>query len=263
MITVATYNILHGHYSDLILENIKTLIDAGAGVICLQEADPPFKILLDEFLKQPRYKNWRAHYAHQGPVSNLAVLWDGLTLEPQKFHDLLLPNLGHADLVQRLKRHTSIFQRGALVGNFLFRGKILRVTSAHLGWEGGVRHRLKQLAFLREFLDGSSADCDVVAGDFNTWAPAVFRGRQGNKVQKVLGAAYTNALPKLKWSCDLSYSVPQDGWGPVVKICRPLGIKLKSRLDYLFVRNLKVVSAEMLDLPGSDHRPLMARLGMK
>jgi endonuclease/exonuclease/phosphatase family metal-dependent hydrolase len=149
------------------------------------------------------------------------------------------------------------------VGNFLFRGKALRVTSAHLGWEGGVRHRLKQLAFLREFLDSSPADCDVVAGDFNTWAPAVFRRRQGKKVQKVLGADYTNTLPKLKWSCDLSYSVPQDGWGPVIRICKPLRIKLKSRLDYLFARNLEVIDAEMLDLPGSDHRPLLAKLAVK
>jgi endonuclease/exonuclease/phosphatase family metal-dependent hydrolase len=263
MITVATYNILHGHYSDLILNNIANLISEGVGVICLQEADPPFKRLLEDFLKRPEYKNWQARYAHQGPVSNLAILWDSSALKPEKFHDILLPNLGRADLVQRLKRHTEVFQRGALVGNFSVGEKAVRITSAHLGWEGGVRHRLNQLAFLKNYLDAHPADADVVAGDFNTWAPAMFRRRQGKKVQKVLGQAYTNALPKLKWSCDLSYSVPQDGWGPVIKICRPLGIKLKSRLDYLFARNLKVVSAEMLDLPGSDHRPLMAKLEMK
>jgi endonuclease/exonuclease/phosphatase family metal-dependent hydrolase len=38
---------------------------------------------------------------------------------------------------------------------------------------------------------------------------------------------------------------------------------MRSLLDYIFVKkNIYIVSTEMLDLPGSDHRPLIIELDL-
>jgi endonuclease/exonuclease/phosphatase (EEP) superfamily protein YafD len=75
---------------------------------------------------------------------------------------------------------------------------------------------------------------------------------------KALGAEYLNVLPSLPWTYDNSYFAPQDGLEKLTKLCRWAGLKFRSRLDYFFARNLKFISGEMLNLPGSDHRPLLA-----
>ena len=53
-ITCATYNILHGYHRELVLKNIRFLIDEGADVICLQEAEGRFKGALPKLLVEKR-----------------------------------------------------------------------------------------------------------------------------------------------------------------------------------------------------------------
>ena len=258
MLTVATYNILHGYRTSLILDDIKILIGKGADVICLQEADLPFENPLNDLLKHEALKNWQVQYTHYGIAGNVALMWNSDRVKLQHAETILLPRLPGLSILQKLRGGKEILQRVALTGEFLVDGKIVHITGTHLAWEGGVKHRLKQLAYLRGHLSKQPYDREVLAGDFNTFAPAALRYFQGKKVQNILGERYINALPNLHWSCDISYTAPQDGWDNIVKVFNFFGIKMRSRLDYLFARNLKIISSEMLDLPGSDHRPLIA-----
>ncbi|HLD12289.1 MAG TPA: hypothetical protein VJB87_01715 [Candidatus Nanoarchaeia archaeon] len=259
MLKVVTYNILHGYHPDSILKNIAFFIKKGVSVFCLQEADVCFEKPLKSFLKNKHLKNWRVQYARVGLGGNLAVLWDASCLSAGKFETLWLPCLPRPPLISRLKGHGGIIKRGALVGTFVSKNKIVRVVNCHLAWEGGIKHRLVQLNYLKEKLPDIGIS-DVIAGDFNTFAPSFLRRLQQVKVESLLGPSWKNVLPDISWSCDVSYSAPQDKWETVVGICRLLDIKLQSRLDYIFVRNVSVIGAKMIDLPGSDHRPLMVSL---
>lgn len=257
-IVLASYNILHGHHSNLIIKNIKFLIAKDANVICLQETDLLFKKSLNNLLKK-ELRDWKVRYFHTGIACNLAIVWNDRLLKLKNIRPILLPTLPKPSITQRLLRSTQLYKRGALSAHFLVNGKAVRVTNAHLGWEGGIKHRMRQLRYLREFLNKEQVDHGILSGDFNTFAPAMFRRIQKKKVEQILGKEWINALPDLKWSCDISYVVPQDGWGKAVKLCRLLHIKMRSLLDYMFIYNMKIISAEMFDLPGSDHRPQLGR----
>ena len=257
-IVLASYNILYGHHRDLIIKNIKFLIEKGANVVCLQEADPQFKKSLNRLLKK-KLNNWKAEYFHTGPACNLAIVWNDSMLKLKDIKPVLLPTPSRPSVTQRLLRRGEIGKRGALSAHFLVNGKIVSVTNTHLSWEGGIKYRMRQLKFLREFLDKEQVDHGILSGDFNTIAPAMFRRIQKKKVERILGEKWTNALPHLKWSFDISYTAPQDGPGKLVKICRLFRIRMRSLLDYMFIYNMRVVSAEMFDLAGSDHRPQLGK----
>ncbi len=116
--------------------------------------------------------------------------------------------------------------------------------------------RLLQLKYLVSKLENNS-DCEILAGDFNSNVPAMLRRTQESKIAKVLNG-WTNVLPNLPYTCDISHTDPQDGLDFLVKINKIFGIKFRVRLDYIFSKGMKIISKEMLDLPGSDHRPLIA-----
>ncbi len=257
MITVATYNILHDYYADLILENIALLIEKGVDVICLQEAESKLEKPLQHFLKNRESNAWNARYEHAGLGGNVALVWNSDRLQLQSLERILLPQLAKYLLIERITGHDAPMHRAALAGTFVAEGKVFRVTSVHLAWEGGTRHRLAQLSYLKNDLARHPSRCDIIGGDFNTVVPSFFRRTQQRKVEAVMGAAWTDVLPNLRWSFDLAYTAPQDGWDTLVKILHPLGVRMRARLDYFFARNVRVASAEMLDLPGSDHRPLI------
>ncbi len=249
MITLATYNILHGHFKDQILANIKNLFEKGADIICLQEADMPFETPLNQFLL--KYPNWSVMYIHNGKGCNLATLWNTAKLTLKSSETLFLP-----------KPSEECFQRGALISTFMLEGVTVRVSNVHLSWEGGLSHRFTQLQFLKEHLSKSYSDSEVICGDFNTFAPAVFRNYQKNKAGKILGSEWKNALPELVWSCDVSHSYERDNFHLISVTLKSLGCKLRSCLDYIFTKNLSVINGQMLDLPGSDHRPLIVQVDM-
>lgn len=258
-LALATYNILHGYHRKLILEDIKLLIEKGVDVLCLQEAEVSFEKPLNEVLRAIGLHMWEVRYAHSGAGGDLALAWNTSRIVLQNMEAVLLPIVTPVFL-QRIKGHTTPYRREALIGRFLVDRKVIRITNVHLAWEGGIRHRLEQLIFLKKKLPETSADADIVGGDFNTFAPSFLRRLQQKKVEAVLGEKYVNVFPDLHWSFDIKYTAPEDKWETLAKICRLLGIKVRSRLDYIFTRNMKIVSAEMLDLLGSDHRPLIAKL---
>jgi len=263
LLNIATYNILHGRYAGMILENLKFLLEKGADIICLQEADLPFEKPLNELLQTPAFKNWRVQYAHTGVGGNLATIWDGTRLQFQNSEILLLPSLPKPAISQRLTFRTNVRQRVGLVSNFLFENKVVRVTNVHLAWEGGIRQRLAQLSYVRNALANEEASYDILAGDFNLLPTRALRRIEEKKIGATLGQLYTNALPNIKWNFDTSYTAPEDGLETVANICRAFGITFRCRLDYIFTRNLKTISGEMFDLPGSDHRPLLAKFDFR
>lgn len=259
-ITCATYNILHGYHRELVLNNIRFLIAEGADVICLQEAEVRFRGALRKLLGGKDFAGWQMRSGHSGFGGNVAILWNSDRLELARTRLIRLPKPLIPSTLQRLRvRRLKKFDtnRIALVGTFEAAGQSVQIASAHIAWEGGSRHRMRQLQYLREALEEEAADIRIVAGDFNTLAPQALRHVHERRVERVLGAHYVNALPKLAWSYDTSHADPSDGLGFLPKLHRA-GVRFRARLDYIFATNVVVVSSAMHDLPGSDHRPLIA-----
>ena len=238
MITVATYNILHDYYYDLISKNINFLISQGADVICLQEADPQFAGVPNNPFLNPALADWKIQYFHSGIACNLAIAWNTKRVSLESVQTILLPVLSQPSVLQRMKHLKEPLQRGALSALFKIHGKTVRITNTHLAWEGGLRHRLRQLVYLRDTLDKSPAESECLAGDFNTSIPSLFRKYEQTKVENVLGKNWTDELPNLVWSDDDSFTAPQDGWDSVIKILRFFHIKFRMRLDYIFATTL-------------------------
>lgn len=252
MLKFATYNVLHAYHRDKIVANIKLLIEKGTDILCVQEAELPIENILSS--------DWQVEYFFTTERGcRLAIAWNKSKLNLIDTKKIVLPALTKPDLMQKLTGYkTEKIQRGAFIANFSFNGKVIKIINAHLAWEGGTPNRVNQLQYLLTQLKDNDSDYEILAGDFNTFVPALFRRTQESTLEKVLGTSWTNVLPNLAWSCDNSYFDPQDGLEKLIKISKLFGIKFRSRLDYIFARNFKIISSEMLDLPGSDHRPLIA-----
>jgi endonuclease/exonuclease/phosphatase family metal-dependent hydrolase len=257
-LTCATYNILHGYHRELILKNIRFLIDQGADVICLQEAEVRFEEPLKALLAQPELSHWRAECGHAGRGGNVATLWNTRTLTLKHAHLVELPRLRTPGTLQLLRGLVETIQRAALVAEFDWGGKSLQVGNAHLAWEGGSRHRMRQLTHVRKELEKRPAEFRIVTGDFNTLAHRLRRRAQEKRVEKTLGAEFRNAFPKMPWTYDISYNDPTDGLQFIMTLARASGVKWRQRFDYMFASDMTVIEGKMHDLPGSDHRPLIA-----
>jgi len=259
-LTCATYNILHGYHRDMILKNIRFLVDEGTDVICLQEVEVRFEPALREFLAQKDLANWQMRSAHAGWGGNVAILWKSDRFRLVRTKLIRLPKLRTSSGLQRIPvPHLRKFDasRAAVVGFFEADGTVFQIASAHIAWEGGNGHRMRQIRHLRDTLEKDTADVRVVAGDFNTLAPHSLRRLHEKRVERALGTRYVNALPRLAWSYDTSHADPADGLGFLPALHRA-GVRFRTRLDYIFASNASVLSGVMYDLPGSDHRPLIA-----
>lgn len=260
-LTSATYNILRGYNSDLIIANLRFLIAEGADVICLQEAEEPFEAKLRALLQEDAYRGWDAHFAHAGQNGHVATLWNAERLRFRTASTVILPKLKVLHSL-RLKKLVERWNRLALIADFeLADGRVVQVTNAYLSWEGGSSHRLRQLRLVRETIAKTPADFRVIAGDFNTVAPRPLRHLHERRVERILGEDFRNAFPKLPWTYDISVTHPSSGPQFIGTLSRA-GVKWRQRLDYMFAKDLAVLSAQMHDLPGSDHRPLIATFGL-
>ena len=259
-LTCATYNILRGHNSKEILENILFLAAEGADVICLQEAEKPFEAQLRKILHHDALRTWEARFAHAGQNGDVATLWNAQKLDLKKADIVVLPKMRILRSL-RMERMARRWNRLAIVTEFDVAGGVLQVTNAHLAWEGGSRHRMYQLRHLRAAIMATPAEYRIVAGDFNTVAMRPMRRLHERRVEKVLGEEFRNAFPRLPWTFDLS-NIPQPPGARVTATLARAGLRWRQRFDYMFSSGMHMLQGRMHDLPGSDHRPLIATFSL-
>jgi endonuclease/exonuclease/phosphatase family metal-dependent hydrolase len=259
--TCATYNILHGYHEDMILRNIGFLMGKSADIICLQEAEVTFEGSLRDFLKKETEGAWEFLSVHAGYGGNIAILWNTKRFTLRDSTVIALPKLRIHRSIPRLHKIAEKTNRVALVAEFDLDGQSVQITNTHLAWEGGSRHRMRQLRHLRDAVTKRPADFRVVTGDFNTVSTRPLRRMQERRVEKTLGSDFRNAFPRLRWTYDISFTDPKNGPQFVATLAKA-GLKWRQRFDYMFAKDMTVITGEMHDLPGSDHRPLIATFGL-
>lgn len=244
---IVSYNLHMGLETEAIVKNIKDFAAQGVDVFCLQEFWKWMQpVDLEELFLKTLGPEWQIEY--QTPEKPLhdygaCILWNKSLLEAISFERLPLPKITKARLWERLfvRAHgfgpeAFVVQRGALVGTFRWKGKILRVTTLHLDWAGGFKQRKTQIEFIRDYLNSHpGVDYEIICGDFNTLG--IFnKKKQAKIISNILGSEFHNV-------CDT-----------VNITCPPF------QLDHMFVKNLRVNNFKVCKLPGSDHFPILSEL---
>jgi len=269
-LTVATYNIQFGINSEQIITSIVTLVTNGAQIICLQELinTPQERFIVDRILNRLG-KNWQAAYHVGTEQSRLSIgtgiLWNTQVVKLNHTEKILLPKLKRFDLHEHVYYRligvpSEVLQRKATTCYFTVKGKELRVTSVHLDNVGGPIHRVKQFEYLMSELNKyKTTDREIICGDFNTF-DLLRIGYEKKMLRKVLRHAFTDASEHIKWTSDIynidfTTSKPFFPW-----LIKTANIHIRRKLDYIWVKQMKVVSCDKLNIPGSDHFPLIATL---
>jgi endonuclease/exonuclease/phosphatase family metal-dependent hydrolase len=183
---IATYNLMHSLHEDLLLENIKLIINKGTQVLCLQEYEPPFTDTFQQFLKSlPTH--WEIYEIHTSMGGNLAVVWNTDKLTLQDSQTIFLPTLTRPALSQALRKRPTTIHRAALSCRFAIQDKTIQVTTVHLAWEGGLVQRLKQVRYLQRALALDPTLAHIICGDFNTIPPRWWQLWQQRKNGKGAG----------------------------------------------------------------------------
>jgi endonuclease/exonuclease/phosphatase family metal-dependent hydrolase len=242
---IVTYNIHHGRRQQAIIRNIKKLAALGTNIFCLQEVrkNSGENFLLDSLLKQLG-KDWKIKYLIEPEKHDLGlcILWKNLDLKADNFQSILLPKYPKARFYEKpLKklssRHPWPVQRAALVGDFVFNGKSLRVINLHLDWLGGFTHKGLQINHIHSKLRLQvQPDYQVICGDFNTVGFFPFSKRRSKKIEGLLGADFKNTFDNKMTTSHMQM------------------------LDHIFVKNMALIKSKVFKYSGSDHFPLLAEI---
>lgn len=270
---IATYNIQFGVNKEEIASNIQKLAQEGANIICLQElinvANEEF--IVDIFLKKLG-KKWQAatHVGKENSKLSIGtgILWNSDIVQLKYKEKILLPKIKKFDLHEKL--YYKIIgvpgiplQRKAVSCCFQVANKTLRVTSIHIDNVGGPIHRLKQISYLLAQLDTLEiTDHEIVCGDFNTF-DLLRTGYERRLLEKKFGKDFADASKNVGWTSDIynidfKTSIPIFPW-----VIKTFNIHIRSRLDYIWVRNIKVLECKKIMLSGSDHYPIFADLELE
>jgi len=269
-LTVVTYNIQFGINSEKIISNVEKIARNGADIICLQETVnvASQELIISAMLKRLG-KNWQASYNIGTEYSRLSIgtsiLWNTDTLKLQHEEKILLPKLAkfalHEKFYYWLIGVPGVpLQRRVTTCYFSLDNSTLRVSSIHIDNVGGPMHRMKQISYLlSQFKKNEAPEYEIICGDFNTF-DLLKTGYEKKLLQKKFGKEVIDASKKVGWTSDIynidfKTSIHLFPW-----IIKAFHIHIRRRLDYIWVRNFKIVNCKKVILPGSDHFPVFAEL---
>jgi len=268
--TIATYNIQFGINTQKIVQNIKKMAEDGAQIFCLEEIinTPDKEFILDIILKKLGH-NWKTIYHVGEEASRLsigtAILWDTTILELTHEEKILLPKLKKFDLHEKLYyRIVGIpgipLQRRVTVGNFIYKHIPIRITCVHIDNVGGPRHRIKQITYLLAKLNKKGkAQHEIISGDFNTF-DLLKTGYEKKLLQKKFGKDFIDASAYVGWTSDIYNIDFQTSIKFFPWFIKAFNIHIRRRLDYIWVKNLKIITCKKITVPGSDHFPIFAKI---
>jgi endonuclease/exonuclease/phosphatase family metal-dependent hydrolase len=244
---VVSYNIHMGQEPQAVVKNIQKFASEGVKLFCLQEVRQEWKkVSIVELLLKTLGEDWQAEYFLSNKPNSfdygLCMIWHSSELEPVSFQPIALPALEELKTWEKVfelykRKDSGPIQRGALIGTFKMGGKVIRVSTAHLDWQGGFGQRASQIKFIKDnFLSHSKVDYEIVCGDFNTLG-YFSRKRQAQQIELLLGEGFKSSFTK-------TYST----------------FTPKQQLDYIYVKGFSIQGAEVCKVRGSDHFPVMATL---
>jgi endonuclease/exonuclease/phosphatase family metal-dependent hydrolase len=269
MLKIVSYNILFSKNTDKIIQTILEFADKGATAFCLQEVvlidDKAF--IIDILLGKLGH-NWKAIYnVGRGDVyqnHGTCILWNTRILQYRSHKAYFLPKL------QALALHENIFTllaghrpkpmlRRSISGVFRYKNRDIKITSLHLDHVGGLMHRNKQLRYLMHQKNEEKVKYEIYCGDFNSF-DLLRTGAEKKLLIESFGPDFEEASDKIKWTADL-YNTESLGRQTIfLKLIKIFHLHLRRKLDYIWVKNFKVLKTHAINVKGSDHLPIIATL---
>lgn len=169
------------------------------------------------------------------------------------------PPESHQKLARREKR---IGSRFALCVEFDYFGKPLIVCSTHFEDKaGGVAGRFAQFKTLTSAIDSSPNAISIVAGDFNTLENWLTTIRRGHVAATALEKPWYAS--ECRWWKE--HLLPASGYHDPFT-CNDWTYKrwmiYRERLDWIAVRNCRVLQSGVGHFNTSDHRPIWAEIAL-
>lgn len=241
---LVTYNLRNGLNVKRLAKNVVKMASRGADLFCFQEfrkfKERPF---VGERLRAVLGEEWTVEYFLKENTFDLGlcVMWKKSKLDLVKAEKIMLPKISQLKMAIRIlerlffERRLPV-QRGVIIADFKMGNALLRVSNVHLDWIGGLKHKTGQLQYLIDCLtEKPKTDYEIVCGDFNTVGPLGLTKRRHQKMFKTFEGKFVDVSSGLRVT---SHTL--------------------QKLDYIFSRGFKEVSAERLFFLGSDHMPLLA-----
>jgi len=269
-LTVVTYNIQFGINSEKIIANIETLAKDGANIICLQEIINIHNeiFIIEKILKRLGSK-WKASYHVGKEISKLsigtAIFWNSEILTFKHEEKILLPKIKKFDFHEKffykiVGEKAITLQRKALSCYFGINQTELRVTCVHIDNIGGPSHRMKQIIYLiTKLKEMKNPQSEIICGDFNTF-DLLKTNYERKQLQKNFGKDFVDASKKIDWTSDIYMADYPNSNKLIPWLIKTFNIHIRRRLDYIWVKNMKVISCKKRELSGSDHFPVVAEL---
>lgn len=269
---IATYNLHLCQEPDALLYSVlKSAKEELVDVFCFQEAVRNTDgSLFTDTLAEKLGEDWKI-VSHVGEepswysIGNVTI-WNSKRLMHKRSTNIVLPANGgstkkEAIFSKLIAGDVYEFKRRSIISEFIEGETSLQIANIHLDNIGGSIHRNKQLNFMLKHLN-SKITYSIVCGDFNTF-DLKQTGNEVVEMKKILGDEYIDISQDSGWTGDL-YRVNFQKANPLFAfIIKNFRIHLKRKLDYIFVKGGQRLSLKKLDLPGSDHLPLIASLRRK
>ena len=268
--TLATYNIQFAIHREKIIANILQMEKEGIHMFCIQEIiNIPSDVFIVEKILNKLGSKWKASYHVGEEFSKVsigtAIFWNSEIFTLKKEEKILLPKIKKFDLHEKLfykiiNVDAIVLQRKALSCYFMIDQTEIRVTCVHLDNIGGPRHRMKQISYLiAKLKETKKPDHEIICGDFNTFD--LLKTRYERKLLKrKFGREFIDASRDIDWTSDIYLTDFSKGIKLVSWFIKTFNIHIRRRLDYIWIRNLKIVDCKKLTISGSDHMPIIAEL---
>ena len=238
---IATYNIHHGLKLSKVIDNIERLSKDGVVIFCLQEIREftgEVNAVANILRSLGRGWDYETFIEPDSYNFGLCVIWKKDNIKLKKIEKIVLPRIPSSNIRVMVKKIKKPLDRGVLILDFKINKELVRISNVHLDCHGQFIHRERQLRSLVKHLKDLKLPAkEIICGDFNTIGAEAISKKQEKKILDILGKNFVNAHPK---------GTPT--------------FRLLQRLDYIFVKNIKVNGAKVLRLKGSDHFPLIANL---
>lgn len=268
MINILSYNILLSKYSEKIVKNCVDFAKDGVMIFCLQEVVkyPQKNFIIDDLLSALG-NDWKAIH-HLGDEksalnSGTCIIWNSKLLTLKTSEKILLPKITKLSIREIISNRLLGFkgspvQRRAIAGIFEYQGSEIAIASIHLDNVGGLKHRLKQFKY---FLENFKVEqrYKVLCGDFNSY-DVLKTGSEAQAFKQTLGGGFEDAAKDVPWTVDLTNLDTPESFPYFVMLIKALKIHFRRKLDYIWVNNLKVIDCRKVNVSGSDHYPVIAKL---
>jgi endonuclease/exonuclease/phosphatase family metal-dependent hydrolase len=272
-ITVATYNIQFAINTEKILDNLEQMTKDGVTFFCLQEIiNIPQEIFIIEKILKRLGSKWKSSYHAGEEFSKVsigtAIIWNSEIFKLKQEEKILLPKINKFDIHEKLfykiiNVEPTILQRKALSCYFMINHTEIRVTCIHLDNIGGPRHRIKQISYLISKLkEMKTPKYEIICGDLNTFD--LLKTRYEKKLlQRKFGNKFVDASRYVDWTSDIHMTDFSKSNKLIPWFIKTFKIHIRRRLDYVWVKNMNILTCQKLELSGSDHFPIIAKLELE